>query len=272
MRTLIFGICLLLMSACQKVIKIDLNDTDPRLVIEAWIYDTPGPYEVKLSETTSYFNPELSAGISNAQIVISDDAGQVDTLIYVSPGTFETKHLQGYPGRTYTLKVFYQDKLYEASTYLPPVVPIDSLGYMRAEDSFFGTEGKYLVTFFAHEPQHEQNWYRFNVYKYSLVLNADSLVNARAADWMITDDLVLKGDVIDLPFPQEFDPGDSVTVHMLSLSLPAYEFLFAMHNQIISDGGMFSPPPANPKNNISGGALGYFGASSKASKGVRINP
>lgn len=43
------SIFLLLFSACQEVINIDLNTSDPKIVIDASIADTPPPYSVKVN-------------------------------------------------------------------------------------------------------------------------------------------------------------------------------------------------------------------------------
>ena len=43
-------------------------------------------------------------------------------------------------------------------------------------------------------------------------------------------------------------------------------------NILNSDGGMFSPPPANPRSNISGGALGLFQVSGLNRASILIVP
>jgi hypothetical protein len=269
--TVLFLLGSILLSGCEKVVNIDLNETETRLVVEGWIYNDAGPHWVELSQTTSYFKPESSPRVRGAVLIISDNQGQIDTLQETTPGKYETGHLVGVPGRTYQLRISYSGKGYSAETYLPPVVPIDSLGFIPAEDfAFGGEEGKYLVTFFAIEPQPEKNWYRFNLYKYSAITQKDSLVNDKSGSWIITDDTALKGEVSNLPFEYPFDPGDSVFVEMLSLDRPSYDYLLALQTQLTGDGGMFSPPPANPASNISGKALGYFGASSRVRRGIRI--
>lgn len=271
-----FGIVLLALISllgvgCQKVIDIDLNETEPRLVVEGWVYNDNGPHIVELTQTTSYFKPEGSPRVSGASVIITDNMGQADTLVETQPGRYETGHLQGIAGRTYSLQVIQDGKEYKASTYLAPVVAIDSLSFIPSEMfPFGGEEGKYLVTFFALEPQPEKNWYRFQLYKYSLIMGADSLINGESPDWLVTDDNALKGEVEDLPFSFLFDPGDSIIVEMMSLNQPAYNYLLALQTQLNGDGGMFSPPPANPASNISGKALGYFGASSRVRRGIRI--
>ena len=51
-------VTLIFITGCTEVIDIDLNETDPALVVEGLITDRPGPYTVKLALTTSYFESE----------------------------------------------------------------------------------------------------------------------------------------------------------------------------------------------------------------------
>ena len=48
---------------------------------------------------------------------------------------------------------------------------------------------------------------------------------------------------------------------MYSITREAFVYYNDLFNLINNDGGMFSPPPANPRSNVINGALGYFQAS-----------
>ena len=47
-------------------------------------------------------------------------------------------------------------------------------------------------------------------------------------------------------------------VEMYSITREAFIYYNDLFNLINNDGGMFTPPPANPRSNVSNGALGYF--------------
>ena len=69
------------LTGCQKVVSIDLNNANPRLVIEGIVTDQPGQYSVKLSMSGDYFAPSIYfPPVSNALIVLADNFGQTDTL------------------------------------------------------------------------------------------------------------------------------------------------------------------------------------------------
>ena len=52
-------VCMFVFSSCTKVIKIDLNSTDPHLTVEANITNQPGPYKVKLTSTLNYYDTNI---------------------------------------------------------------------------------------------------------------------------------------------------------------------------------------------------------------------
>ena len=59
---------------------------------------------------------------------------------------------------------------------------------------------------------------------------------------------------------------------MYSLIREAFTFYSNLSRLLSSDGGMFEPPPANPQNNLSNGALGYFQVSALEAKQIEIKP
>ena len=69
-----------ILTGCQKVINVDLNEAAPRIVIEGLITDEPGPYAVSLTKSGSYFNQPVLATVSGATVTITDDAGTTDSL------------------------------------------------------------------------------------------------------------------------------------------------------------------------------------------------
>jgi hypothetical protein len=54
--------------------------------------------------------------------------------------------------------------------------------------------------------------------------------------------------------------GDSITFEMNELSVAYFDFLRAAKQEINGGNPLFAGPPANVPDNISGGALGIFGA------------
>jgi hypothetical protein len=60
-------------------------------------------------------------------------------------------------------------------------------------------------------------------------------------------------------------------VEIYSLTREQFVYFTDLANILNSDGGMFSPPPANPRSNISGGALGLFQVSGISRASILID-
>ena len=102
---LIISILLIFFTSCEKVIYVDLNSVNPKLVVEGNITDQPGPYIIRLSNTVNYYDPNAFPAVKGATITVSDNAGNSEILKETSPGVYETSSLQGVSGRTYTMNI-----------------------------------------------------------------------------------------------------------------------------------------------------------------------
>jgi hypothetical protein len=255
---------LLFLSACQQVIEVPLNNTNPKLVVEGTITNQAGPYYVKLSQTGDFYSTAPAPKVTDALVTISDDAGNSEILTHLAdtPGTYATSTLQAVVGRTYYLTVVHKGQTYQSESKLLPVTNIDKLVVRMVPKSPTKEEG-YYIYFFAKEPRGETNYYRFMIYE------NDSLYNS-INDLLVTNDDFIKGDIEDLELAYPFQLNDVVKLEMHSITKEVYEYYIGLINVYNNDGGLFSPPPVNPPSNISNGALGIFRASSVASQTIKI--
>jgi hypothetical protein len=88
----------------------------------------------------------------------------------------------------------------------------------------------------------------------------------------VFDDKVLGSSLNGLPSPILFREGELASVEIYSLTRQQFVYLTDLASLLHSDGGMFSPPPANPRNNISGGVLGLFQVSGINRASILIEP
>jgi hypothetical protein len=260
----IFAGLLMLLSACQDVIEVPLDNTNPKLVVEGSVTNQPGPYYIKLTETGDFYSTAPAPTVTDALVTISDDAGNSEILTHLSdkPGTYATSTLQGEVGRTYTLTVMHKGQNYQSQSKLLPVTNIDKLVVRFVPESPTKEEG-YYVYFFAKEPRGETNYYRFMIYE------NDSLYNS-INDLLVSNDDFIKGDIENLELGYPFQLDDVVKLEMHSISKEVYDYYIGLINVYNNDGGLFSPPPVNPPSNISNGALGVFRASAVASQTITI--
>lgn len=246
---------LVLLWGCQEVVEVNLDNTNPKLVVEGLITNQEGPYYVKLSTTGNFYSKEATPAVTEAVVTLADNAGNTEVLTHLSddPGIYRADQIRGEVGRTYYLNIQYKGQEYTSEAYMPPVTTIDSLVIRFVKGNPIKEEGHYLY-FYAEEPQGETNYYRWLVYE------NDSLYNS-PSDLLIANDALIQGRIENLELPYPFQKSDTVRLEMQSLSKKAYEYYLGLQTVYSNDGGLFSPPPVNPPSVISNGALGIFRAS-----------
>ena len=254
MTTLFITSLILLFYSCEEIITIDLNNADQKIVIEGIVTDQPGPYTVTITKTTDYYNPESYPTVSGAQVSITDDKGFSEQLYEITDGIYQTVNLQGTSGRTYTLTVIAEGQIYSAVSFMPKPTEIDSLFYKKSEEGVRhkDKEGYDLILRFTDEPGVE-DYKRIKIYRNGNLQDGYFLYNGRLSD----------GNEIEYDrIHADFELNDFVFVELLSIDEVSYEYYSTMSNATASSGGnkIQTKIPANPNSNLSGDALGYFGA------------
>ncbi|TAL62352.1 MAG: DUF4249 domain-containing protein, partial [Bacteroidetes bacterium] len=184
----------LIFSGCQKVINVDLNNAAPRIVIEGLITDGTGPYSITISKSGSYFNQPDLPPVTGAEVIITDNAGTIDTLTEIKPGVYLTSITNGIPGRTYTLKVSSENMEYTGSSTMLSHVDIDSLSLSKSQSQHFdfggntGNEINVELNCYFRDPA-EKNFYRIKVFTND---------TARAENYRLYDDQYTNNQVIGL--------------------------------------------------------------------------
>jgi len=265
-RVLMIGILMvtvIVFAGCEKIINVDLVEGKPQLVIEGLITDGTGPYTVKLSKTGSYFNQTVLSLVSNAVVVISDNKGVTDTLKESKPGIYLTTKIHGTPGRTYNLMVLSDKNQYTASSTMFSHVKIDSL---KLEKSYSPGSGlgdigqndiRVEIICYFQDPL-EKNYYR------TIVLS-DSQADG---NFKLYDDQYTNGMKTGLQVKRA-KIGDKITVDLKSLDKNTYEYYRTL-SDLLHANPIFGSTPMNPNNNLTNGALGFFGACAISTKTIII--
>ncbi len=253
---------------CQKVVEVSLNNARPRLVIEGLITDQPGPYYIQLSLTGDFYDKSKPPAVSDAIVMVKDDLGyeEILTSLKDKSGVYQTTLLQGKPGRTYFLSVNYQGQVYSATAYMPFPVDAKLNAVIYNPGNTFRRKGYYVFFDLTFPVQPEKDLFYFRYYTY----RNDTLYN-RGNDIRLRSSTLLKTNQIkNWELSYAFDEKDTLVLYFHSLTKEAYDYYNQFRNLLNSDGGLFSPPPVNPANTISGQALGLFRASAVTKKVVVI--
>lgn len=252
-------------TSCTKVIDVNLNKTEPVIVIQGEITDTTGPYTVKVTKTIDIDKDNNFPGVSGAVVTIADDAGNSETLTDMgSGGIYETRTLQGTPGRTYTLTVVVEGKTYTATSTMPAKVAFDSVGYKDITTPE-GTEP--YPTVYYKDPVGKGNYYRAKqyiagVFDGQIFVESDEFIDGK------------KREAILFNGPDDDDDNiittlGTITIEMQCIDKKNFEYLEQL---IEADGNSESATPSNPVTNISNGALGYFSAHTSSFKTLPLPP
>jgi hypothetical protein len=251
--TFLAFLTVVLVTSCEKVIDVDLENTAKKYVIEGVVTNREGVSQVTITRTKNMNDNNELDGISGAQVSITDGKGLITPFNEEAPGIYRDK-LSGVPGETYTLNVQVNGEHFTAVSTMPHPVSLDSL-YISEMDMMHEKEKQANVVF--KDPVGTSNAYRFVQYvngkkdKHFFVQN-DELSNGR----MITASLFMH----DSPIKT----GDTVAVEMQCIDPAVYHYWFSLYKGATGE----STSPANPVTNISGGALGYFSAHAVSTKMV----
>lgn len=254
-------ICVLLFSACEKVIDVDLNSASPKYVIEGIVTDGQSPQSVKITRTKNFDENNDFEGVDFAEVSIADDAGNSATLTYAGDGVYKTTALSGIPGKTYLLTINVGGETFTAASTMPEAAIFDSL-YME-ERTTFGDTVKVPHIKFSDPSPGKRNYYRHSIF----------INNTKLPNIIIGTDEGRDGQQSQRRLPvfrggeeEALEAGDTVRVEIQSIGKEVYEYFFSLDQTISQD----AATPANPVSNITGGALGYFSAHSVQAKTIVV--
>lgn len=248
--------------SCTKVIEVDLNSSDPQIVIEGEISNSGEPAIVTITKSINFDESNIFPYVTDALVSISDDDGNSEVLSEVSPGVYLSNVMVGSINKTYTLHVESNEKILTSNSIIPNQVNLDSLEVVVNTSGGFGGGGPSLsheVFVSYSDPVDETNYYRFIEY-----------INGEKKASYIFDDLLFNGVSARRKlrtFERDLEPGDTVVVEIQCIDSKVYDYFFSFGNL---NGGPSSSSPANPNTNITGSKLGYFSAHTSQRKQVII--
>lgn len=247
----------LLLTSCTEIIVVNINSTDPQLVVEADIALNENA-TVFLSKSIDLDAPDYFEGISNATVKITDNEGNSETLANISSGVYKSVLMKGKTGGTYNISVETADKKVTATSKIPAQIPIDSFTVVNSVYPGGGSpRGNQKAPFYEiklkySDPANEENFYR-------IVAFYNGKPQARNA---IFDDRFTNGKQMEstlIIYNDSAKAGDIILVEFQCIEKPVFNYFESMGN-----GGMGGPrgssSPANPYTNLNGAILGYFSA------------
>jgi len=236
------------LGACEDVIEMDLNNVEPKIVIEAKLYNQILPASVIITETTDFFGELEIKLISNANVTISDDLGNSVALLESENG-FYSADFFGDTGRVYTLDVIVGEEKYSGSAKMLTPLIMDSVNYEYSIPDFPFQEEGFQVTSFITNSIETSDYGMFTMYKNNDKINS----------FYLYDDTFTNGHQTDyLFYNHHFEQNDTVVVQLSTCDKGVYDYLYTLSN-IVGETFRDTGTPYNPNTNLDNGALGYFG-------------
>ncbi|NVN96507.1 MAG: DUF4249 family protein [Bacteroidetes bacterium] len=257
----------ILLVSCEKEISINLNKTNPRIVIEGNVSNLKGECSVKITKTINFDETIPNPTVSGALVtIINMNTNKIDTLNETKPGIYTNDSLQGISGQTYTLIVKTNNETYIASSTIPKMVNLESIqlpdsiaGETSHGGPFGGGTGSNTIIRMIPiyiDPVEVANFFQF------VVTKNDTMQK----DIFIQSDFGFNGLVSNRPLRVKANKNDIVKVDLQCIDEAVYNYLFGLNENIHQS----SATPANPVSNISNNALGYFKAHTSSIKTIKI--
>lgn len=246
--------------SCEKVINVNLNESNPQYVIEAILLGGVNDFEVRVTQTTNYFDTTPPKIIENAVVTLTDENQNAYTLQYEQLGMYRLSQFNGLLNVVYTLRVDVGGKTFVAQGVIPDQTAIENVTFEVESDPFEGGEEQSVIKVSFQDPPNIENFYRVN--SFSDALTGDNSV--------YRSDLGFDGQVITETLTNLNESGDTIVVELRSIHKSYYEYFNTLDNAIGDGGFGGGAAPANPTTNWSNNALGYFGCGNSSFQLVTV--
>ena len=279
------------LNSCSKEVKIDIPGFDEQIVIDGSI-ETGTPAIIFLSNSKDIYAPTdinsyLSGFISGATVTVSNGT-ITDTLTEICtdnlPAGFESiaaaffglpieqlvnLHLCAYVstgivgevGKTYTLKVLYNNKTYTSSTKIENPKVLDNL-FWKEQVNLPGygfswakiTDSPVMGDAYRWEVKNLSDLFYSKPFQ---PFTDDRFYNGKTFEFSVENPMSFKDQTIENQYKGYYKLGDTIVVKFSKLGKKEYQFFEKKYNQIYSGGNPFATP-TNIPTNIEGGALGVW--------------
>jgi hypothetical protein len=251
-KNIVYLSILLVITACQELIKLPLEQPQSRILIDGLITNRAGLQYVKVAYSLNYYDTGKLPIVPNAEVLLLDENKQiVEQFNYSSADSayLPSGNFTGLVNQEYTLQVVVNQEIYEAKGVIKPNATLDSLYYLGKEElqqlgqNVF--EGDFFMFVNGSISSNEIEYFKLKV------LVNDTLRNSRGdiANSILSSEFFGK-EFNFLPIPGSFKLQDSVKLELYSLTEDTYQYYVEFSNLLFNDGGVFSPPPVNPTSNI----------------------
>jgi hypothetical protein len=272
------------LTACERVIDLDMPKGEALPYVDAWITDQPGVQTIKFLRAVEYQSSSAPEAVSDATITITDVTTGTSYPFTYHNGSYNYDAGSGsigVVGHTYKLSIDWKGEKFEATDDLKRPSILDSITSEFKEEDGDDKAG-YYAKLYAHDPTGAVDYTWVRTYRNGTLNH--HVGEMLAADGSFGgDEGISDGFAFIPPFrdgitsdAHPYEKGDVVKVLLRSLSKPSHQFIEQTIEQLTS-GGLFAKVlmnvPANVKNLSSGSSTkiyGWFGTVAEVSKSKKM--
>lgn len=246
--------------SCKKVIQLELNDAEKKIVVEAILKDNPGNNKILLSYTSAVYTDQNFDKISGADVRVTDKDGNEYIFSedpYI-PGYYHNPTFTVLPDNDYSLRVDIDGEIITSTCHSFAKPTIDSVIWYPSPFAPATADTAYMVDYYSVDNVNEVNHYRLRIW-----INGEE----QTEYYYIGNDDFINGISYNAPFfGADAHKGDTVLIEINALDKAHYTYLYTL-----SSNESNSTAPANPTSNLTGNAIGYFTALSTDTMTVVID-
>lgn len=298
----------LVFATCVREIDFKNDEVDKTLlVVSGGIYDSKGPFRLRLSHPTDYDKRDFEP-VTGASAILTDDQG--NQFVYKEidipdqPGWYELSDMEGVPGRSYTLEIRLSDgTAFRSRTQkMPEPLPVDSAEMRVVFLEDINSDGSIVkipfAQVYAHTTLPDQPDGRYLRWEGEITYIFNEFDTHNPFDppkqCFITN--FISSQVVAISAPESFQPGTHLveyagrrsidysfdlrncfSVYQRTIGKEAYEYWQRVQAVVEPTGTIFDVPPAIIPGNLenltdpSRPALGFFEVGSSDTARIYTN-
>lgn len=248
-----------LLSSCEKVIDINLAESKPQMVVDAFINNLPETQLIKLSYTSAYFNNNASPAVLGAKVSLKNEtSGKVFEFTDKNSEGNYTRNFNTTNGLLtvsdkYSLTIIHENDTLVSQSVLNPVSVIDSLSYVYKKGVTTKLNG-YVASFWAKDLPKRKDFYWIRTSRNGKLINQPKYLNfawdASYEGWDTDGNTFFERIRKAItPFDEPFKLNEAVKVQLWSINEPTFRFFYQAQTQL-NNQGLFAQAPTNLKTNI----------------------
>ncbi len=250
--------------SCQDVVQFQVEELDPKIVVEGQVSNNPQDNYIKLTYNQDFYDSLAVKPATGLLVTVFDDLGNSEILLETPSGSgvYPIKTL-GVIGRSYSLSIKTTTNEYRSEPQkLMAKAPLNYLFQheytVNNRPIPFIPPGTYALFGYTDDAATQD----YSLFR--LAIN-DTLLKGLNFFTVIEDRFINGATVDSIAFGKRFKVGEKVTIEHRSLSKGAFDFLNQVGAQLGSAGSPFEVPPGPIRGNLRNVAdkedycLGWFG-------------